>query len=508
MTVISRVFQQLKKGDPITGQMIADLINEHKPARDRMIGMMNRYRVDPVQIWYSPTGSNTIFRRAFEDKTKVNNQINVDHFSNIVNTKTGYFIGEPITYSVNADAANHDIVQKKMNEFLSRIRTVDLDTETAKMASICGYGARLLFINLDGKEDALNVPPWECIFLNDEGDITRPKYALRYYKATELSPSGASSEYIKAEWYDSKSVSFWRQTTVPDPAPGQEDPNVVKPPQGFIPAFIQDPTEPENPKEHLFGACPLIGFPNNAELQGDAEKVLELIDAYDRTVSDQNSEIEQFRMAYLAIYGYTNIDDDFIARLKRTGVLGFADKDDKAEFITKNIDAALIENHLNRIVTEIYALSGIPNLRDESFSGNASGVALKFKIFPMEVKCKMAENKFAAALYQQFTIIGSKWGIEKIQFSPSDITLSFKRNFPLNLLDSAQTAQALTGIVSKETVLSTLPIVKNVPEEMDKIRAEREEQIDLDKVPIDNGGDTHGMQGQRQGQGEEEVDQV
>lgn len=507
MTVVNRVLQQLKRGDQVTGSMIAELINEHNIPRTRMIGLFNRYKTDPSQPWHCVGNSRNIFQRTFQDATKVNNQVNVDHFSNIINTKTGYFVGEAITYTVDEKAKNKDLIETKMKEFLNRIDTIDLDTETGKMASICGYAARLCYINDDGKEDAMDIPPWECIFLSKDESITDPDYALRYYKTVEVLPLGGTRDVIKAEWYDNKNVTFWKQTTAPPPTGLTQDPAT---PQNAGLVWGFDPDEIENPKPHMFSEVPLIGFPNNEELQGDADKVLALIDAYDRTVSDQNSEIEQFRMAYLAIYGYASIDDKFIESLKKTGVMGFDSPEDRAEFITKQIDTAFIENHLNRLEQEIYAISGIPNLRDEAFSGNSSGVALKFKIFPMEVKCKMAENKFAAALHQQFRVIGSKWQLEDVKFNSDDLVFKFKRNFPLNLADEAQTATNLTGIVSKETVLSTLSIVKNIPEEMARIKKEQAEEVDLNKALYPDlpqnppGGEPDGMQGQK-GQGKEKV---
>jgi SPP1 family phage portal protein len=481
MTVTSRVLQKLDRGGTIAGSDIAALIDEHKVPRERMIGLFNRYKCDSTQAWYTLGNIKEIFRRTFTDITKINNQINVDHFSNLINIKTGYFVGEAITYGVNEKAANKELIEGKMKEFLSRIDTVDLDTETGKTASTCGYGARLYFINTEdpAKEDAINVPPWECIFLSEEGDITRPRYALRYYKIQQTDASGQYRDLIRAEWYDKTTVSFWIESTPPEPTPGSQDPNTVKAPTALIGTFVPD--ESEATKEHGFAMCPLIGFPNNAELQGDAEKVLAIIDAYDRTISDVNSEIEQFRMAYLAIYGYANIDEKFIAQLKKTGVLGFDDKEDRAEFITKTLDAVAIENHLTRLEQDMYMVSEIPNLRDEAFSGNSSGVALKFKILPLENKCKIAENKFSRALHQQFRIVGSKWEVEGVKFNSDDLTFKFKRNFPLNLLDEAQTAQALTGIVSQETVLSTLSIVKNVPEEMERMKTEQADKVDLDK---------------------------
>ena len=36
------------------------------------------------------------------------------------------------------------------------------------------------------------------------------------------------------------------------------------------------------------------------------------------------------------------------------------------------------------IVTDIHKISGVPDMSDESFAGNASGVAMKYKLLNLE----------------------------------------------------------------------------------------------------------------------------
>ena len=50
------------------------------------------------------------------------------------------------------------------------------------------------------------------------------------------------------------------------------------------------------------------------------------------------------------------------------------------------------------------------------------------------------------------------------------------RNIPKNLLEEAQTAQALESIVSKETQLQVLSIVKDATEEIEKMEKEDEKK--------------------------------
>ena len=57
-----------------------------------------------------------------------------------------------------------------------------------------------------------------------------------------------------------------------------------------------------------------------------------------------------------------------------------------------------------------------------------------------------------------------------------DIDFTMSRNIPKNLLEEAQTAQALESIVSKETQLQVLSIVKDVTEEIDRMEKEEEKK--------------------------------
>ena len=65
------------------------------------------------------------------------------------------------------------------------------------------------------------------------------------------------------------------------------------------------------------------------------------------------------------------------------------------------------------------------------------------------------------------------------------ITYSFTRNVPKNTKNEAETAAALAGIVSKETQLSTLSIIKDPKAELEKIN--QEEGLDTVAPFVDRG---------------------
>ena len=442
MDYIQVAYDRLMR-DPIPdSDFIKFLIKGHEDESDRMSDLYQRYRASEDGV--------PILTRTFDDESKINNKLNNDYFSDIVDTKVGYFAGRPISYMFPEE--DQKIVDE-LNLFSRRNNLPDVDSETVKMMAICGMAARLLYIDKDGNERVTNIPPWEAILIHEEG-IENPLAAMRYYDVRREVQTGVWQEVKRVEWYDDLMITYWVE-------------------QGKGGDYVLDSLEPLNPQPHMFNSVPLIGFSNNEELQGDCEKVLELIDGYDRTISDVNSEIEQFRLAYMATYG-VEVDEEVMLKAKRVGVFGFPDKDCKMEFITKNMDGTIVEAHLDRLEDNIMRFAKSVNLADEQFSGTASGVSLRYKMFGLESKCITAERKMTTALRKMFQVLSGAWAKKNIIFDYLMIDFQFTRNFPLNLLDEAQTSQTLKGLVSDRTRLSLLTFVENVDEELERMDEEYE----------------------------------
>lgn len=452
MSAISRTFQSLKDGQPITGIQIAEMVAEAKVRHQEQNRLYERYKGSKTGV--------PIFTREYPiaDTSKVNNKIANDFFSDIVDTKTGYMAGQPITYEYEDDT-----ITKTIDDFNKRNSISDLDSESIKMAAIAGYSARYCYIDKEGEVGIINVPPWETIFISDELGVTDAEYAIRYYPV-EID----GNKFTKAEFMEPDRITYWIR---------QEDQFKKDDP------FILDVTESPNPFPHLLGGCPLICFPNNEEMQGDCEKVLSLIDGYDKTLSDVNSEIEQFRLAYLALYGI-NADEETLKKMRQTGAISIPETDGRAEFITKDLNDTIVENHLNRLESHIYMFAKSVKITDESFAANASGVAMKYKMFGLESKCITTERKFTKALYRMFEVLAGYFDKRGVSFDPWEFKFTWVRNFPLDLLSEAQSTVQLKGMVSEETRLAQLTFVNNVQEEIEKMQQDNADNVNLDNIAI------------------------
>lgn len=458
------------KKNGISGDIITKLIELHKDDRARMLNLYQRYKADidgvpilqrkPIEYEENfETGGNV--RRI---DNKVNNTLNNSFDAEIVDTKIGYLFGHPISYT-----SEKEPLQDAAAEFIIRNNAEDADAELGKKTAICGKGARLLYIDKDGREAMRNIDPWETIFLT-ESSITEPTYAIRYYPVSELL-NGEEKQRWMAEFYDETKVYYFKS--------GYE---------GSKFDYVEE-------KLHMFEYCPLFGPPNNEEMKGDSEKVLALIDAYDRTLSDANNEIEQYRLAYLILKG-VGADEETMNEMNRSGIFQLMDEKEDLKYLTKDVNNQMIEDHLNRLEENIMRFAKSVNFSDEKFAGTASGVALKFKMLGLENKSIVMERKMSSALRYQFKVLCSAWykrkGIEQEDYL--DIWFGFKRNLPMNILEEAEASLKLKGIVSEETRLSLLSFIDDMQYELQKMEEEKDayfaetpviEDSEVPEVPVE-----------------------
>ncbi|WP_242291376.1 phage portal protein [Bacillus cereus group sp. BfR-BA-01356] len=444
-----------QNGEP-TPKLLKKIIDEFEPLKQRMINRYERYKASEKGV--------PIFTREFKgdgNKDKVNNKLNNDFFSEIIDTKIGYMFGLPISYSLDHE---DDEVLKRIQDFLKANHTEDADAETGKFASICGYGARLLYHDKDGEEKVMNIKPYEAIFLTNSS-IAEPKYAIRCYPIKVIDGDDFKDGY-KVEFYNDTQIIEYTGEDL-------------------------DKLKETNRITNLYKGVPLIGFPNNEELQGDVDKAISLIEGYDRAISDVNSEIEQFRLAYMIFKG-VDIDDDTIEKLKQTGALDVGENGE-ANFLTKDLNDNILEHHLDRLEKNICRFTKHVNLSDESFGGNLTGVAIRYKLLALETKSGTLEVKFTKSLRQQFKLLFDAWNLRsnKEELDYLCMTFQFTRNIPVNLADEAEVQAKLQGLISEETRLSLFSAIHDPKAELQKMKEEEADSIDLDAV--NEGGEDIGM---------------
>jgi SPP1 family phage portal protein len=327
----------------------------------------------------------------------------------------------------------------------------DENTELAKNASIYGIAYELLY--MEQEDEGMGRPmlrfcaldPKECIPIYDETIEHNLSAFIRYYTVNDILQD--NKETTIAELYTDKEVFTYKSTQA-----GQ---------------FQLVETTP-----HYFGMVPIAIYKNNEEQLGDFETVISLIDAYDVMESDTVNDFDYFVDAYLALYGFT-ADPEDIAKMKENRVL-LMDEGTSAEWLIKNANDTTTENMKVRLDKDIHKFAHCPDMSDENFAGNSSGVAIQFKTLGTENLVSIKERKFKKGLQQRFELIAQIQGLMGASFDWRAIDIIFRRNIPTNLSELAQMVSSLDGIVSNKTLLAQVPFVEDVKAEQEQLASEQE----------------------------------
>ena len=440
----------IKSGQEFTSDILKDLINSH---------LQNEVpRLKQLYEYYK--GNHAILERKMPDTTKPNNKLVNNFYGQIVDDVLGYFLGIPVIIQHNFD----DDIQEQLDIIFNENDKDDLFMEIGKEMSIKGKSAILIYQDENSRTRLAQIPAEEVIFIYDNSKPDELLYAIRVYELEQVQSSGEVKRIRYVEVYDKHTITYYIED------------------EG---GYVLDNGRP-NPVPHIFEDVPIVPFFNNKEEMGDFEKIITLVNDYDRVISDASNEQEAFRNAYLVLINMI-ADKELIERLKQEGILAL-DEDGDAKFLTKNIQTDALENHLNRLEENIYRFAQIPNLSDEKFAHNLSGVAIKFKLFSLENKCIIKERKMVKSIKKVLKLLAKPIKvITGKEIKLVDMNIRFTRNVPANLLEVSQVVTNLNGLVDKHTLLSLLPFVDDPDVVLELIQKEAEwYNLDLSNYhPID-----------------------
>ena len=229
-------------------------------------------------------------------------------------------------------------------------------------------------------------------------------------------------------------------------------------------------------EENYFKDIPVVEFMENENRKGCYEDAISIVDAIESVISSSVNEIEYFDNAYLLLKNLAGTTKEDIKEMKENRVM-LVEDDGDAEFITKTVNDDYTQNLLNRLVNDYHKVTKTPNLTDEKFAGNVSGVSLKFKLFALEKDMSKKESKWKKSIQRMLELICVILSVKGTSIDYRTIKITFTRALPTNTLEQAQMVSQLSGIVSRETLLAQLDFIENPKQEIELIDKEQEEQM-------------------------------
>ena len=433
--------------DALNSSDIMKLINLHQ---------LNQVPVFQMNMNYY-LGEHEILDKTRGEADAPNAQPVCNHAKDIADTASGYFMGNPISYRLAGredDVRAQEGFDRLMGAF-DYATVDDDDQENALMLSIEGKTYEYIYAAPDVAElREQPIDPQNAFIVYDQSIEHKELFGVYYYtKKNDLDQDGKETEV----WY----VLVMTETELK---------------YYEIPKDSEDEVLPYLVEPHNLGYVPLVEYKNNRFAIGDFEQQIGLIDAYNTMTADRINDKEQFIDAILVIYGAilgadSQSASEAQAELQQKKLLELP-IDAKAEYLVRQLDESGMEILRDALKEDIYTFSHVPNLTDENFAGNSSGVAMEYKLLGLEMLTKTKERWYRRGLRKRINIFLHYLGLHGVVLDEKDIEVQFSRSLPKNLLELAQIVATLDGEVSQRTRIALLPFVEDPDAEIEALEAE------------------------------------
>lgn len=388
-------------------------------------------------------GIQEILKKSYNDPSKPCNKTVINYTKSIADAYAGYLASPGcISYSSKED----------IDDVMDILRYNDYQSEDASFlldALVYGVANELMYMDRMSKVRFRLIDPTMSFGIFDDSLTADLLYFVRMYKQD----SWSNDDTYCVDVYDDYFIKHYTMT-------GKN---------GHLKASTVEP--------HFFGQCPanIFYMPDEKSV---FDCILNIQDSVNELVSAEVDEINALCDAYLVLMG-VDADSDDIAAMKQNRVM-LLPSDASAQWLTKNVNDAQIENILKRLHDSAYRIAQCPDFSSENFVGGvASGVSIKFKLSGIEFRAGKIEAEMKKALQRRVEIICGMAALKLGEAVFRDIQISFKRNIPEDMTATIAMVNGLKGTVSDKTLLGQLDFVSDVNEELEALQEQKRANMSL-----------------------------
>ena len=413
---------QISERIKITPELALKYIVKHNYSKDRL---------DELYDYYS--GNHRILSRT-KEKGAANNRLVCNHAKYITDCTTGYFMGTPIRYT-----SRNGVDISPITDALRRAEAETQDVDLARLGSIFGVSYEMLYLAGEKTPEIklASIDPRNAFVVYDDTVEQKPLFGVYYMPIYNENDTLAGYHCYLCDKNTVTEFDITSSLTISEKHP---------------------------PYPHFFGDVPIIEYYNNGDKQGDFEQVISLIDAYNVLQSDRINDKEQFVDAILLIKGQILGDDsaeesETYKAIKEYGIMTIDDGGD-AKWLTRQFDEASVDILRKAIENDIHKFSGVPCMNDSNFSGNYTGVAMRYKLLAFEQMTKIKERYFSEGIRLRLKMMANAlMTMKAIKIDTEDIQVLFTHSLPENEAELAETASCLKDIVPNEKLIKMLPFI-------------------------------------------------
>lgn len=388
-----------------------------------------------------------------------NNQVVDNQFAKMVDQKTNYLVGKPITVS----GENKAYVEALSEIFNKRFqRTLKYICEDALLTSI---GWLYPYYDQEGVLQFQHFPGYSVLPFWSDDDHTQLDCAIRYY--TQEVWEGMTKKLVqRVELFRPEGLDrfiFEGDMLIPDVELGEHsDYMITADGQGMN-----------------WDRIPLIPFKYNKQEIPLLNRVKSLQDAINVMLSDfMNNMQEDSRNTILVIKDY---DGENLAEFRKNlSAYGAVKVRGEGGVSTLQVEVSS-ENY--KAILDLLKKSLIENARgydakDDRLSGNPNQMNIQSMYSDIDLDANGMETEFQAAFEDLLWFLNCHLANTGAGVFDEDVTIVFNRDILINETEAISNCQSSVGLLSDETIVSQHPWVTDVELELDRLKKEKEEAME------------------------------
>lgn len=416
----------------MTDEILLKLIAAHRSDAEEIRRLYNVYKGD-VTVDKGDVAEGRPDNQAYT---------NLAHY--ITNTATGNFVGAPPTYMFDRSAK---ALEQALTEVFDQNDETTINYTIAEDMSIAGAGFDLVWADEEARARISALDPMETFLIESSTVEPKPLYGVRHYLVTI---DGQDAEV--GELYAPDAIKVFRI-------------------DGDKLVYTEQRLNP-------FGDVPVTRYDNNRFMMGDFEPVLKNIEQYNIVLSNTTDDLQSIANAFLCIEDAGGTEQEDIDAANKSRVI-LIPNGGKAYFVTKALNAEAVKDQRGTLKEDILQVAGVPDLSDESFSGNTSGVALNYKFWGLAQLFAKKKAGMEAGLFNRIKLLTKFMNVKGMGSDEKEvanmISIKFTQNMPKDVSADIESAAMLNGIVSNQTVHEMLEPVTGVTAQDEAQRMEQEE---------------------------------
>ena len=395
-------------------------------------------------------------------KNVANNRLVDNIYRKLVDQKTNYALGKPLTISTEKEEYLKELY-KIFNKFVHRqIRTL------AQYAVDGGIAWLYPYYDENSKFNLMVFPSYEICPIWADKAHTKLDGAMRFYESEEFGDNGGVTKVQYVDLYTIYGITHFTYR------------------QGKLTPTIALHTDYIRVGDKLFNwnRLPIIPFKYNQKEIPLIRATKSLQDALNQVLSDfQNNMEEDPRTSILVLKNYdgTNIPE-FRQNLATYGVIKVTTVDGVqggVETLKIDVNAANYQAILMQLKRAIVENGRGFDAKEERMDGDPNQMNIESMYTDIDLDINDMETEFQAGFEEL------KWFIDqylihtgKGDFSEEEVDFIFNRDFFINENAKIDNCVKSVGVLSQKTILSRHPWVTNVAHELREIEADKKAELE------------------------------